>query len=383
MQILDRLRISDDWSFILPLYHRGHLSLYPGTTVYLAPVHRPDRGRTHFPEIVGTTIQQNAWSSVYRISLSFHDAPGVLHSALESIARHGGNVLNLDSASSDQETLHNIELLVDFASLLDGDTLQASVDLASEIEGIILADCSAHVLEEPRGQFSVRVRPLLSLRRLDQMVSKIRGTARDVVQEAVISRDGRLDISKAFRILLGTLAGVFGENDAIDNLSPPIQYFVTSDTRDRVFRITLIKKPDSVVWCAIKHQDRPGALSTATDALQKQGITVLTALNRIQRHQGTNWFEIIVSKQEWITAPSGVDGRKAELIEIFSKTQLGTFDYQLYFDRRDADSAMRVSVEEEHRVRAWVNKRQSIDEWIKEKDELESRLRNELVRRRL
>src|SRR6185295_5234238 len=181
MFILDWPRITKNWRIRLPLYHRGHLSLYPGTTVYLAPVHRQGAGMKHLPEVLGTTIQQASWPTVYRISVALYDAPGVLHSILASIALHGGNVLNLDSSSTDQESLHHVEIVVDFASLIDSDV---SADLSNEIEGLLLADCYDHIVEEPGLGFGIRVQPSSTLRRLNALLKKLRSSRHtSLVQE--------------------------------------------------------------------------------------------------------------------------------------------------------------------------------------------------------
>src|SRR4051812_42769161 len=81
MHVLDHIRTSDQWNVRIALYHRGHLSLYPGTTVHLAPIFRLNgnaqtngHGTTgSFPEVIGTTIQRAAWGSVYRLSISMYD----------------------------------------------------------------------------------------------------------------------------------------------------------------------------------------------------------------------------------------------------------------------------------------------------------------------
>src|SRR4051812_37454184 len=108
MHVLDYPRTARGWDVTLPLYHRGHLSLRPGTTVHIAWVMREgdgsDGGATSgLPELFGTTVQDHAWGRVYRISIDLYDAPGVLHQALRSVSFHGGNVLQLDSTSTEKE----------------------------------------------------------------------------------------------------------------------------------------------------------------------------------------------------------------------------------------------------------------------------------------
>lgn len=367
MFVLDRVRTTVDWRIKLPLYHRGHLSLYPGTTVYLSSVHRIDGGLSHFPEILGTSIRQSSWSSVYRVSVALHDAPGVLHSVLESIARQGGNVLNLDSTSIDQESLHHIELVVDFASLVEpGDT---GKDLSEEIEGILLADCYNYVVEEPDRGFGIRVRAHSGLRRLSSLLSKIRTNRySSLIQEAQIDKNGFIQLGEPVIYLLSPNV------PQVVAPKPPMGYFVSSDTVERVFRITLIPNERQIVWCAVRHNDRPGALSAITDQIRKNNITILSALNRIQRHQGRSWFEVILSKEEWaeVGGPSAEGSRQEEVALLLSDHDLReAYAPEPYFDRNEADSAMSAPPGDEAPPAVWVLKRQEpLRRWLAEKESI-------------
>ena len=363
MHVLDFLRESKDWDVRVPLYHRGHLSLRPGTTVHVAWVIPPDSdalaagGTSGLPEIFGSAVRQRAWSSVYRIWIALYDKPGVLNKALRSVSRHGGNVLQLDSTSTERETHHDVEMVVDFASL--GDTDKPIRDLSPEIEGLLLADCAEHIVSTESG-FFLTVRPVSSLRRMNNMLSKIRGA--EAVSTFRVGEKGHLTLDANLRdMLLG--AGV----------DIPFKYLVTSDTTDRVFRITFFPATQPVVWCAIRHADMKGALESITDTLQRNHISILCSLNRVQEHLGKNWFEAVLSSQAWrVTSPGENQEPPAEIVRrIMTTAEMEPYDLKVLFNPKETNEVMlQTETTKVSHGRAYMDKREDVDAWIdaREKD---------------
>jgi glycine cleavage system regulatory protein len=357
MHVLDYPRTAHGWDVTLPLYHRGHLSLRPGTTVHMAWVMREsDRSgdetaaTSGLPELFGTTVEDHAWGAVYRISIDLYDAPGVLHQALRSVSLHGGNVLQLDSTSTEKETHHSVEMIVDFASLMHKDQAR---DLAAEIEGLLLADCAQHIVVDDDGNFAITVRVVSSLRRMHNMLTQIRGDR--PVSASRIDQGGVLEFDERIQRLL---------SDA--GISPPFRYLITSDTTDRVFRVTFFPAEQPVVWCSIRHTDKKGALESITDALQKNGITILCALNRVQEHLGQNWFEVVLSSHRWRYA----DVPQVNLLVrgILEAPDLAKFNLQSFFDPSAAAFAMRPQdpLVKTHRTPHYPL-RTDVDEWLNAK----------------
>jgi len=374
MFVLDRPRVTDNWRVQLPLYQRGHLSLYPGTTVYLAPVRRSDSPPRAFPELLGTTVHKDSWRTVYQVSIDLYDAAGVLHSVLASVAQHGGNVLHLDSISSDQERLHRVEMLVDFAGLRGGQP-----DLSEEIEGLLLADCSSHIVEDLSSGFSVRARAHRAFRELHENVSLIHPAGPEPpVQEVLVEDKGWFAIPDPLRVLIETL------NPGLDLSAPEMTYFAHSDTRERVFRLTLVPQGERILWCAIRHNDQKGAISAITDQLRQHGITLLTALNRVQKHKGTNWFEAILSKDEW----RGPDARQErerqeeEVRRLIEVDELGRFNPKVFFDPHERSRAMREGPADEASPGYWILEREAPPlQWITAREKDLSALRDEIDQR--
>lgn len=361
MHVLDHIRDAKDWTIKIPLYHRGHLSLLPGTTVHLAWVFRHDDHDQAVvpPEIFGTTVKRDAWATVYRITMALYDGPGVLHSALRSISRHGGNVLHLDSTSTERELHHNVEMDVDFASLID--RTHHPRNLSDQIEGLLLADCARHVAYDEQSGFRLRVRSVSSLRRMFEMLLSVRSEGQ---QESVITHhveeDGRITLDKGIRSMLER-AGV----------SPPFRYIPTSDTRDRVFRVTFIPKTQPMVWCAIRHTDKRGVLSAVTDALRKKNITILCALNRVEEHLGHNWFEVVVSSSQWRTPSVDQPAQppKEVIDEILNSAELRSYRLSWFFEYTESRKAMREAVAASNPWSVYqLQPADDLDQWLAQKD---------------
>ncbi|HYC59202.1 MAG TPA: hypothetical protein VEK79_06505 [Thermoanaerobaculia bacterium] len=360
MYVLDSIRESKDWNIKIPLYHRGHLSLLPGTTVHLAWVFRDDSqpgDSSLLPEIFGTTVRHNVWSNVYRISIALYDAPGVLHMVLQSISRHGGSVLQLDSTSTERELHHNAEMMVDFASLVH--EFRPGRDLSREIEGLLLADCAAHIVPSDEAGFRLRVRSVSSFRRMDNIVAKTRahGDLR-TVSEHLIQDDGSLRLDENFQTLLRD-----------SGINTPFRYLVTSDTKDRVFRITLFPPAQQVVWCTIRHADIKGAIESITAALSTEGITLLCALNRVQEHLGHNWFEAVLSSSKWRTSmEETAKAARHQIEDILTSADLSQYRLQLFFERAQARNAMRERVTTYREAYYIRPNDRDLDLWLEERE---------------
>ena len=373
MHVLDFLHESKDWTVRIPIYHRGHLSLRPGTTVHLMWVVRPEtesRGAgvtSGLPELFGTTVRTRTWPSAYRIWIALYDAPGVLNKALHSISRHGGNVLQLDSTSTERETHHDVEMIVDFASLVDTD--EPIRDLSPEIEGLLLADCAQHIVSDSEGGFLLSVRPISSLRRMNRVLLKIRG--RDPLSTFRVAKKGFFALDEGFRSMLRD-AGV----------DIPFNYLVTSDTTDRVFRITFFPATQPVVWCSIRHADVKGALESITDALKRNDITILCSLNRVQEHLGKNWFEAVLSSPTWrVTRSTSAHVPPTEFVRhIMNDPELQAYDLRLFFEPEDAKEAMETDTTETNHGQAYADQREDVDRWLTAKEADLATIESELQR---
>ena len=190
MLVLDHVRRREWPELFLALYHRGHLSLVPGTTVHVIPVIRPDR-RTHLIEFFGTTISFESWMTVYRVGIVVDDNKGVLNIILKSLADYGINILHLDASSMEQESLFEVEMVVDF--MPDGKAPSSiDADRSLEIEGLILSQCYSIIAIAPDNRPRLRVRPIHSFRDAYRNHMSLRGPGVTTPSTLIVAKEGRL-----------------------------------------------------------------------------------------------------------------------------------------------------------------------------------------------
>ena len=258
-------------------------------------------------------------------------------------------------------------MIVDFASLLHMD--EPIRDLGPEIEGLLLADCAQHIVTNADGSFLLNARPVSSLRRMNNMLSMMRGARFEPVSTVQVAGKGVLTLDKGIRTMLVD-AGV----------TTPFKYLVTSDTMDRVFRITFFPATQPVVWCTIRHADMKGALESITDALQRAGITILCSLNRVQEHLGKNWFEAVLSSHAWRVPLSGGHAEPAEIVrQILDAPEMHSYDLSVFFDHAEANSSMlQPEVATTNQGQFFVLKREDVDQWLNAKEAELARVSNDL-----
>ncbi len=359
MIVLDRfqkLRQADGDSNLrldVKMYHRGHVSLRPGTQVFLCiypgslATPSPAAAVT-LPELMGTTIDVQAWPHVLRISMSLMDRPGVIHEILDSVARHGGNVLYLDSSSIEHETLHQLEAVVDFRSLATTipkarSTAGVGSELESLVEAILLADCRDSIAWFD-GRPRVKARPVRGLQRMWRALNRA-GNPPSLTFSTAVLNDGTISLPlELVETINQEIHSHYGEHADIDT---DTHYLLTSDTKERTFRVHILARRQLVAWCAIRHRDTPGAIAAVTDAIRKHDITILTSLNRLQSHLGISWFEAVLAKRTW-TRPENmtIDDRlreiRGEIGHVVGPNVRDEFDVSVYFEPKDADAKHKV-----------------------------------------
>jgi hypothetical protein len=202
------------------------------------------------------------------------------------------------------------------------------------------------------------------------MLSKIRGA--EPVSTFRVGEKGYLTLDQNFRDMLRD-AGV----------DTPFKYLVTSDTTDRVFRITFFPATQPVVWCAIRHADMKGALESITDALQSNHITILCSLNRVQEHLGKNWFEAVLSSQAWhVTTSAEKQEPPTEIVrQIMTAPDMEPYDLKVLFNPIDTNEIMlQTDTADVSHGRAFMDKREDVDEWLDAREKDLSVLENKLLK---
>jgi hypothetical protein len=85
MLILDKPRPFSGDQLIVPLYHRGHLSLLKGTKIWLCLL--PGSEPQNAPEIIISPINYDAWSDLWRISVTTQERSGVVNKILLALQK--------------------------------------------------------------------------------------------------------------------------------------------------------------------------------------------------------------------------------------------------------------------------------------------------------
>lgn len=297
MLILDKPRPFDGSTITLPLYHRGHLSLFPGAKVWLCLLPASETG---MPEIVVSPIHHDNWSDLWRISITLHDRTGLVHDIFKILADRSMNIIGAESTSLERQHLYSIEIMAnakDYSSLFDGTHADRSSgkvrelkDLRKTILARILRDIAFLPSNEPRLTIR-RVQHLFDARRAyESAMDKAPSGMKPVFGKSVVQKlsvDQRVvDDKKNRPSVLMNLPREMGS--VLQRLrarqphksTPMGQYLMVSDTTDRFLRIYFV---EGLIAPAILHEDEIGALAAITGALHKAKFNILTTLARQYR----------------------------------------------------------------------------------------------------
>lgn len=183
MLILDKPREFDGRDVKVPLYHRGHLSLFPGAKVWLCLL-PGGRGGAVLPELVISPIHFDSWPDLWRIRIALVERPGLVHDVFEVLREHSVNILASESSSMEWQRLHSIEIIVDACrySSVEGDGRHEdrSTGQIDELSGLrrailsrVMGDICFDALERPRISIR-RIRNLFEARRAFDAAQRIR-----------------------------------------------------------------------------------------------------------------------------------------------------------------------------------------------------------------
>src|SRR2546426_46273 len=117
MNILDKPALFDGSTIRVPLYHRGHLSLFPGAKVWLCLI--PRTGENQFTELIISPIHYDAWTDLWRISITLNDRIGLVHELFQILADNEINIVTAESTTRERMSLHSIEIIAN-AKLYNG-----------------------------------------------------------------------------------------------------------------------------------------------------------------------------------------------------------------------------------------------------------------------
>lgn len=336
MIILDIPQGFDGAAINVPLYHRGHLSLFPGSTVWtcLLP---GSHGRRTLPEIIVSPIRFASWPKLYRVTGTFVDRSGLVHDVLETLRKFGINVLTAESSAIAQQQHHTVELVVDSSTHRNLTAHSSQDDTLPDVRKALLARLFDDlVFSEMSGLPRLKIRPVRTLQQavqdFDNAFSDYRDhrglepiVAESTVQRAPNSRRVSIELSEEQRDVL---------REALDphDRKGPLQkarYLAVSETTDRFLRAYFISGAQPILAARISHRERLGALAAITRALQLAEFNLITSLSRLHRHQETAEFEVVL--QPVLSARWNPTETRERLERALARPELNRFQVRVSY----------------------------------------------------
>jgi predicted amino acid-binding ACT domain protein len=291
MLILDKPRQFKSTNIKIPLYHRGHLSLFKGAKVWLCFLPDVEAGR--FPELVLSPIHHDSWSDLWRITITLHERVGLVHDVFQILADNGINIVSAESSSRERLSLHSIQIIASArlysTPFKDGTHEKRSngdLDELTDLRRKILARLINDIAFLPSGQPWLkirRVRNLLNARRAyDKILTQVQSGRRlkSIIRDTTVGNTDRggvtITLPDQIKVALFESLGISNS----ENAKPEGSYLMVSNTTDRFLRIYFMKKSEKIIAPTIEHQDEIGALASITDALQNSDFNILTSLSR-------------------------------------------------------------------------------------------------------
>lgn len=295
MNILDKPTEFDGAQLSLPLYHRGHLSLFPGAKVWLCLI--PGNNTYKQPtELIISPINHDAWGDLWRISLTLNERRGLVHDVFRILSANSFNIITAESATKDGMKLHSIEIVANaknYTNPLDKSSEIRTSRQWEELEGLrieLLARLFDDIALLPNGEPRLRIRRIRGLlnakRSYNEAVANYLNSASPAARPGVkTSKVLKLennnkrkvvltlpeDMRESIRLALGSSSAGGSKNS----------YLTISNTSERFIHIYFIKETDAIISPTIEHMDEIGALARITATIQEAGFNILTTLSRL------------------------------------------------------------------------------------------------------
>lgn len=338
MLILDKPRNFNGSTIRIPLYHRSHLSLFPTATVWLCLLPGRQAGEL-LPEITISPIEHDAWSDLWRISITMKDRVGLVHDFFQMLADNSINIVAAESSSMETQRMHSMEVIVD-AERYQGPSRDknhvarskdAEIDDLLDLRRFILARALHEVALLPSGEPRLKIRRVSHLfdakRSFEQAEreSRVGNAFRPIVERVDVKRLIAQGKGERDRVIIELPVDVMQTLskalDTMDGSNKTAKYLLVSNTSDRFLQVYFIKQADSIIDPTIRHEDKVGALAAITDAMARNGFNILTGLSR-QYKWGTQAHSEFVLKPPPNLRTSSETEIKAKLVEALSTRRL-------------------------------------------------------------
>ncbi|MFL5380886.1 MAG: hypothetical protein ACJ8GN_00035 [Longimicrobiaceae bacterium] len=306
MIILDVPRPFDGSTITIPLYHRGHVALFPQTTVWSCLLPGSPRNETHpgsprngtLAELVISPVDFGAWNELYRISGTFHDRPGLVHDLVDALMDFDIIVLTAESSAMARQQQHSVELIVD-AQSYTRHSPSPGHDPMAEVRRALLARVFDDVELSDQDEEQLTISRVQHLRQASSDYADAGDEHRRSRGPRPAYGPVRVESPHRGKVLLtlspaqqAVLAALKGANETVDESG--YHYLLVSETGDRFLRAYFIPDSEPIIWARIGHAQEPGALAAITGAMKHAGFNILTSLARLHRHGESAEFETVL-----------------------------------------------------------------------------------------
>ncbi|HEY0765611.1 MAG TPA: ACT domain-containing protein [Pyrinomonadaceae bacterium] len=330
MIILDKPTAFDGLNIPIPLYHRGHLSLFPGAKVWLCVLPKEQEGE--FSEMIVSPIPQEAWNDLWRISITLRERVGVVNDVFGILAELGFNVITAESTTNDYQRLHSVEIIADArlysSPFQDGSNVSRTSGHLEELDNLqveLLSRLIDHIALLPSGRPRLRIRRVRNLLNASREYSKalnesnLRGLTKPTIRESTVKRgDHRSVMIPIPKEIRNSLLGAFSKEGK--HREKIAQYLLVSNTSERFLHIYFIRESDCIVAPTIEHQDEIGALAEITSALKDADFNILTTLSRLYRWESQAHTEFVLQPSSSMRKRLSESAIKRRLEEALAST---------------------------------------------------------------
>lgn len=364
MFIFDTPRVFDGSTLRLPLYHRGHLSLFEGAQVAMVALPGPAE-KPHFPELVLSTISTDSWDDLWEIRVAMRDRIGLVREVLQVLSEENLNILTAESTSMERDSLHIVEVICDArkyeSPFLDKDYAERKrgrISALWDIERAIVAALLPDLAINSSGLPQISSSRLESLYRCSEAFTQAKNTFRQdgstpapALGKPKVERDAT-DESRVFVRLPLPVQDLLNQclGPASHGAAKP-HYLIVSDTRDRFMRAYFTPASERLMTATVRHQEEVGALASITRVLVHEKINILTMLSRLKEQGKVAETEFVLSTK--YSPQLSLEEQQQMLRRALTTRELvGTYGIQLSFGHRYSNSRESFQGLDAHELRA-------------------------------
>ena len=328
MLILDKPHKFNRKSIRIPLYHRGHLSIFAGAKVW-ACLFPEDKNQDILPELVLSPIAFQHWDDIWRMSFLFWERVGLVHDVLKILKDLNINVVTLESSSLNRQKHYLVDIIADVRDYSNVKDLSYSARLSEDkhrlldLENLFFLLMEKDIFMNSKGNPSIkisRVRALFDYRCEASKPIHNGDNNRLIFQDLLVKRFKENGVQINFpKNFLKKLDG-FG------------WHLMVSDTKYRYAKIVFFKEQNKFINPTLTFKERVGALAEISHIIQKYNFNILASLSRLYKFGEKAQAEFVLQ------VPDEYNQLSTKEIQIILEEKLATEtlieEYEIEIDYR-------------------------------------------------